>query len=60
MLPLLDKGLKTYKYPVYVSDIATAVMNIISDPDTQGKTYEFVGYVTTCTCTYTTGDIVML
>lgn len=43
MLPLLEKGLKTYKYPVYVSDIATAVMNIISDPDTQGKTYEFVG-----------------
>ena len=28
-----------------VGDIASAVTNIISDPTTAGKTYEFVGYV---------------
>lgn len=36
-------GLQTYKLPVAVTDIAKGVVNIISDPSTQGVLYEFVG-----------------
>jgi len=43
MIPLLDRGTETYKMPVYVGDIASAVVNILSDPTTARKTYEFVG-----------------
>jgi NADH dehydrogenase (ubiquinone) 1 alpha subcomplex subunit 9 len=43
MVPLMDMGLNIYKYPVSVSDIATAVVNIIGDKSSQGLTYELVG-----------------
>lgn len=43
MIPLLGGGVKTNKMPVYVADIATAAVNILSDPSTAGRTYEFVG-----------------
>ena len=43
MVPVLDKGVGIYKYPVSVSDIASGVVNIINDPSISGATYEFVG-----------------
>ena len=42
-VPLLDHGTKTYKYPIYVRDIAQATMNILSDPDSAGQTFELLG-----------------
>lgn len=41
--PLLKKGIGIYKYPVFVSDIAQGVVNIINDQSSVGSTYEFVG-----------------
>ena len=43
--PLWKKGKDTIKQPVYVSDVATAVMAAIKDPDTRGKIYQAVGWV---------------
>uniref|UniRef100_A0A7N5JPI1 NADH dehydrogenase [ubiquinone] 1 alpha subcomplex subunit 9, mitochondrial n=1 Tax=Ailuropoda melanoleuca TaxID=9646 RepID=A0A7N5JPI1_AILME len=42
-VPLLAFGKKTVKQPVYVVDVARAVINAIKDPDSKGKTYALTG-----------------
>ncbi|XP_058045995.1 NADH dehydrogenase [ubiquinone] 1 alpha subcomplex subunit 9, mitochondrial isoform X1 [Ahaetulla prasina] len=42
-VPMIGFGKKTVKQPVYVVDIARAIMNAIKDPDSKGKTYALVG-----------------
>ncbi|KAF6731283.1 NADH dehydrogenase [ubiquinone] 1 alpha subcomplex subunit 9, mitochondrial [Oryzias melastigma] len=42
-IPLMAMGKKTVKQPVYVSDVAKAIINAIKDPDANGKTYALVG-----------------
>lgn len=42
-MPLWHKGEKTFKQPVYVSDVAAGVMAALRDPDTAGKIYQAVG-----------------
>ncbi|XP_015685581.1 NADH dehydrogenase [ubiquinone] 1 alpha subcomplex subunit 9, mitochondrial-like, partial [Protobothrops mucrosquamatus] len=42
-VPIVGFGKKTVKQPVYVVDVARAVMNAIKDPDSKGKTYALVG-----------------
>jgi NADH dehydrogenase (ubiquinone) 1 alpha subcomplex subunit 9 len=44
-VPLWQKGEQTVKQPVFVSDVATAIVNAVKDPDAVGKTYQAVGYV---------------
>ncbi|XP_034250466.1 NADH dehydrogenase [ubiquinone] 1 alpha subcomplex subunit 9, mitochondrial [Thrips palmi] len=41
--PLYKKGLGITKMPVSVNDIATAIYEIIKNPDCEGKTYQAVG-----------------
>ena len=42
-MPLWMKGEQTIKQPVYVSDVAQAIMNCVKDPDTAGQVYQAVG-----------------
>ncbi|KAM4734402.1 LOW QUALITY PROTEIN: NADH dehydrogenase [ubiquinone] 1 alpha subcomplex subunit 9, mitochondrial [Anableps anableps] len=42
-IPLLALGKKTVKQPVYVVDVAKAIVNAVRDPDANGKTYALVG-----------------
>ncbi|KAK3732210.1 hypothetical protein QZH41_015303, partial [Actinostola sp. cb2023] len=42
-IPLIDGGMNTTKMPVYVADIAKAVLHCIKDDNSAGKTYELVG-----------------
>ncbi|XP_010784582.1 NADH dehydrogenase [ubiquinone] 1 alpha subcomplex subunit 9, mitochondrial-like [Notothenia coriiceps] len=42
-IPLISRGKKTVKQPVYVVDVAKAIVNAIRDPDANGKTYALVG-----------------
>ncbi|XP_063784561.1 NADH dehydrogenase [ubiquinone] 1 alpha subcomplex subunit 9, mitochondrial [Pseudophryne corroboree] len=42
-VPLISFGQKTVKQPIYVSDVAKALVNIAKDPDSFGKTYALVG-----------------
>ncbi|XP_040207941.1 NADH dehydrogenase [ubiquinone] 1 alpha subcomplex subunit 9, mitochondrial-like [Rana temporaria] len=42
-VPLMAYGKKTVKQPVYVADIARAIVNIAKDPDSMGKTYALAG-----------------
>lgn len=42
-VPLISYGKKTVKQPVYVSDVARAIVNITKDPDSVGKTYALAG-----------------
>ncbi|KAM9311009.1 NADH dehydrogenase [ubiquinone] 1 alpha subcomplex subunit 9, mitochondrial [Gastrophryne carolinensis] len=42
-VPLIAYGKKTVKQPVYVSDVAKAILNIIKDPESAGKTYALAG-----------------
>lgn len=44
-IPLWHKGEDTEKYPVYIHDVISGLVAIIRNPDTAGKTYQFVGYV---------------
>ncbi|XP_058045996.1 NADH dehydrogenase [ubiquinone] 1 alpha subcomplex subunit 9, mitochondrial isoform X2 [Ahaetulla prasina] len=44
-VPMIGFGKKTVKQPVYVVDIARAIMNAIKDPDSKGKTYALVGLI---------------
>lgn len=43
-VPLWQKGEQTVKQPVFVSDVAAAIVNAVKDPDATGKTYQAVGY----------------
>lgn len=45
-LPLWHRGEKTIKQPVYVGDVAGAVVNALKDADSAGKTYDILGYAT--------------
>ncbi|XP_025064900.1 NADH dehydrogenase [ubiquinone] 1 alpha subcomplex subunit 9, mitochondrial [Alligator sinensis] len=42
-VPLIAFGKKTEKQPVYVIDVAKAIINAIKDPDSKGKTYTLTG-----------------
>ncbi|MBN3318980.1 NDUA9 dehydrogenase, partial [Atractosteus spatula] len=42
-IPLIARGKKTVKQPVYVADVAKAIVSAIKDPDSNGKTYALVG-----------------
>ncbi|XP_067000318.2 NADH dehydrogenase [ubiquinone] 1 alpha subcomplex subunit 9, mitochondrial [Anabrus simplex] len=42
-LPLWMKGEATIKQPVFVSDVAAAIVNAIKDPDSSGKIFQAVG-----------------
>ncbi|CAN2387382.1 NADH dehydrogenase ubiquinone 1 alpha subcomplex [Pristimantis euphronides] len=42
-VPLIAYGEKTLKQPIYVVDVAKAIVNIIKDPDSVGKTYALAG-----------------
>ncbi|KAG8438857.1 hypothetical protein GDO86_005155 [Hymenochirus boettgeri] len=42
-VPLISFGKKTVKQPVYVVDVAKAIVKAIQDPDSNGKTYALVG-----------------
>lgn len=44
-MPLWYKGEKTIKQPVYVSDVAQAITNIVKDPSIAGEVYQAVGLV---------------
>ncbi|GCC24507.1 hypothetical protein chiPu_0002908 [Chiloscyllium punctatum] len=41
--PLISMGMKTVKQPVYVVDVAKAIVSAIKDPDSSGKSYIIVG-----------------
>lgn len=41
--PLISFGKKTAKQPIYVVDVAKAIISAIIDPDSKGKTYALVG-----------------
>jgi NADH dehydrogenase (ubiquinone) 1 alpha subcomplex subunit 9 len=43
IMPLWHKGEKTVKQPVFVSDVASAIVNAIKDPDAVGQVYQAVG-----------------
>lgn len=43
LVPLWDKGEKTVKQPVHVSDVAEGIVAAITDLDSAGKTYQAVG-----------------
>lgn len=42
-MPLWHKGERTVKQPVYVSDVAQAILNCVKDPETAGQVYQAVG-----------------
>lgn len=42
-LPMWHKGERTIKQPVYVSDVAQAIVNCAKDPETAGQIYQAVG-----------------
>ncbi|KAM9171105.1 NADH dehydrogenase [ubiquinone] 1 alpha subcomplex subunit 9, mitochondrial [Pangshura tecta] len=42
-VPLIALGKKTEKQPVYVVDVAKAIISAIKDPDAKGKTYALTG-----------------
>lgn len=44
-IPLWNKGENTVKQPIWVGDVAAGITAIVKDPDTSGKTYQFVGSV---------------
>uniref|UniRef100_UPI002541B001 NADH dehydrogenase [ubiquinone] 1 alpha subcomplex subunit 9, mitochondrial n=1 Tax=Euleptes europaea TaxID=460621 RepID=UPI002541B001 len=42
-VPLISLGKRTVKQPIYVVDVAKAIINAIKDPDAKGKTYALAG-----------------
>ncbi|XP_068595058.1 NADH dehydrogenase [ubiquinone] 1 alpha subcomplex subunit 9, mitochondrial [Brachionichthys hirsutus] len=42
-IPLISLGKNTVKQPVYVVDVAKAIINAVQDPDCNGKTFALVG-----------------
>lgn len=43
IVPLWHNGEKTFKQPVFVSDVAQGIINAIRDPDAVGKVFQAVG-----------------
>ncbi|XP_051170557.1 NADH dehydrogenase [ubiquinone] 1 alpha subcomplex subunit 9, mitochondrial [Leptopilina boulardi] len=42
-VPLYKKGEVTEKQPVWIGDVASGIMAAIKDPESSGRTYQFVG-----------------
>ena len=42
-LPLWKKGMESVKAPVFFSDVASGMMNVVKDPEAKGQIYEFYG-----------------
>lgn len=42
-MPLWKKGEHTVKQPIYVSDLAAAIVQAVKDKDSVGKTYQAIG-----------------
>lgn len=42
-IPLIALGKRTVKQPIYVVDVAKAIVSAIKDPDSKGKTYSLAG-----------------
>lgn len=42
-VPLIDGGMKTTKIPVYIADVAQAIVNAIHEDESIGQTFELVG-----------------
>lgn len=42
-IPMLNRGLETFKYPVYVVDVAKAILKCVEDNLTVGKAYDIHG-----------------
>jgi len=42
VIPLIDGGMQKLQ-PIFVQDVANAVLNVITSPDTAGKTYQLGG-----------------
>ncbi|XP_076181016.1 NADH:ubiquinone oxidoreductase subunit 39 isoform X2 [Ptiloglossa arizonensis] len=42
-LPLWERGKETEKQPVHISDVAAGIVAVVTNPDTIGQTYQFVG-----------------
>ncbi|XP_028584617.2 NADH dehydrogenase [ubiquinone] 1 alpha subcomplex subunit 9, mitochondrial [Podarcis muralis] len=42
-VPMIAMGKKTVKQPIYVVDVAKAIISAIKDPDSKGKTYALTG-----------------
>ncbi|XP_034941122.1 NADH dehydrogenase [ubiquinone] 1 alpha subcomplex subunit 9, mitochondrial [Chelonus insularis] len=42
-IPMWEKGEKTIKAPLWVGDVASGIREIVLDPSTAGKTYQFLG-----------------
>ncbi|KAK0162518.1 hypothetical protein PV327_006291 [Microctonus hyperodae] len=42
-VPLWEKGEKTIKQPIWVGDVAAGITELVKDPSTAGKTYQFLG-----------------
>jgi uncharacterized protein YbjT (DUF2867 family) len=42
-LPIVKRGMQTTKRPVYVVDVAKAVVSALTDPSTENQTYELTG-----------------
>ena len=42
-IPIEKRGTQTYKQPVYVIDVAKAVLSAMKDPSSKGQTYELIG-----------------
>lgn len=43
LMSLYKNGQETIKQPVFVSDVAQAIVNAARDPDTRGQTYQAIG-----------------
>ncbi|KAJ7388582.1 39kDa subunit of ndufa9, NADH:ubiquinone oxidoreductase [Desmophyllum pertusum] len=42
-IPLIDGGMKTTKIPVFVADVAQAIVNAITEDESIGQTFELTG-----------------
>lgn len=42
-ISLWDKGEKTIKAPVFNGDVVSAIINVLKDPETQGKSFDIMG-----------------
>ncbi|XP_029453142.1 NADH dehydrogenase [ubiquinone] 1 alpha subcomplex subunit 9, mitochondrial [Rhinatrema bivittatum] len=42
-VPLISRGKKTVKQPIYVVDVAKAILNAVCDPASKGKVYALTG-----------------